>query len=140
MKTVIFILLFLDPGLLLGYWDLKFAEANFNLLNSTAFETLTDQQKEDFIEVNELYLKNKYMHFETDTVFWTDVDPRKKEVVFKKGRWLTKQDTLIIFDYEKIFTYKFLYSVKDKELILRTIFPNGDVARSKLVFSKGISE
>ncbi|WP_373397726.1 hypothetical protein V8V91_24810 [Algoriphagus halophilus] len=69
-------------------WTLTFAEAKYNLVNSAAFKATPKAQQDEIIEVNELYLNNAYYEFKKDTVYWTDVNPRKKEVVSKKGKWL----------------------------------------------------
>lgn len=136
MKTIILIIFLIDFSLLFGKWDLKFSEANFNLINSPAFEATPKNQQEEILEVNELYLKNAYYEFKNDTVFWTDVNPREKKVVYKKGKWQVNGDTLTIYDYEKIYTYRFLVYVKENELTLRMIFPDGVLARSKIIFER----
>ena len=88
--------------------------------------------------LNELYLNSAYYEFKEDTVFWTDVNPRKKEVVHKKGKWLLIGDTLRIYDYDKIYTYNFLIKMNKAhdEIELRMIFPNNDIARSEKIFLK----
>jgi len=138
MKIFVLIWFLIDPQLLLGFWNLKFAEANFNIVNSPAFEASTKVQQDEFLVVNELYLKNAYYEFKKDTVYWTDVNPRKKLVVLKKGKWNLVGDTLNIYDYEKVFAYKFLVSVRDNELNLIIIFPDGSVSRSKNIYERKI--
>jgi hypothetical protein len=136
MKFLIILIFLLDPFLLFGKWNLKFSEANFNLINSPAFDATPKNQQDEILEVNELYLKNAYFEFKNDTVFWTDVNAREKKVVYKKGKWNLDGDTLNIYDYDIIYSYKFLVSVKEDELNLRMIFPNGVLARSKITFEK----
>jgi len=138
MKIFVLIWFLIDPQLLLGFWNLKFAEANFNIVNSPAFEASTKVQQDEFLVVNELYLKNAYYEFKKDTVYSTDVNPRKKLVVLKKGKWNLVGDTLNIYDYEKVFAYKFLVSVRDNELNLIIIFPDGSVSRSKNIYERKI--
>jgi hypothetical protein len=136
MKTIILIIFLIDFSFLFGKWDLKFSEANFNLINSPAFEATPKKQQDEILEVNELFLKNAYYEFKNDTVFWTDVNPREKKVVYKIGKWQVDGDTLTIYDYEKIYTYRFLVNVKENELTLRMIFPDGVLARSKEIFER----
>lgn len=139
MRFIILLFLIIDPFLLIGKWDLKLAEANINLINSAAFHVSPSDQQENILEVNELYLKNAYYEFKKDTVFWTDVNPNKKEVVLKRGKWHIMGDTLRIYDYDKIHTYNFLLKMSSSksEIDLRIIFPNKDIARSKSTFIKG---
>lgn len=138
LKILIFLCLwsFIDPQILLGFWKLKFSEANYNLINSPAFEATSKQQQDEIIEINELYLNNAYYDFKLDSVFWIDVNPKEKKLVNKKGKWSLNNDTLVVFDYDRIYSYKYLVKVSDNELELRFIFPNGDLARSKTVFRK----
>ncbi|MBB6325165.1 hypothetical protein FHS59_000780 [Algoriphagus iocasae] len=107
-------------------------------MNSAAFKATPKVQQDEILEVNELYLTNAYYEFKEDTVYWTDVNPRKKEVVLKKGKWLIIGDILRIFDYDKIYTYNYLIKLNgsEDELQTRMIFPNGDIARSKETFEK----
>lgn len=133
---VLYLWSFIDPQILLGFWKLTFSEANYNLINSPAFEATPKQQQDEIIEINELYLNNSYYEFKLDTVFWIDVNPKEKKLVNKKGKWIIKNDTLIVFDYDKIFSYKYLVKVVGDDLELRLIFPNGDLARSKTVFRR----
>ncbi|WP_144603423.1 hypothetical protein [Algoriphagus algorifonticola] len=136
LKIFIFILI-IDPTLLFGKWDLKFAEAHFNMINSPAFHATPKEQQDEIIQVNELYLKNAYLEFKKDTVYWVDVNPRDKKIVHKKGKWIIIGDTLKIFDYDKIYTYNYLIELsREEELYTRLIFPNGDLARSRDVYSK----
>lgn len=128
----------IDPIDLLGKWTLTFAEAYFNIVNSAAFHASSKYQQDEILEVNELYMKNAYYEFKKDTVYWTDVNARKKEVVSKKGKWMIIGDTLRIFDYDKIYTYNFLVELDQKtdEFNLRMIFPNNDIARGKNTYKK----
>lgn len=136
LKIFIFILI-IDPTLLFGKWDLKFAEAHFNMINSPAFHATPKEQQDEIIQVNELYLRNAYLEFKKDTVYWVDVNPRDKKIVHKKGKWIIIGDTLRIFDYDKIYTYNYLIELsREEELYTRLIFPNGDLARSRDVYSK----
>lgn len=139
LPLIIFISLhfwsFIDPQKLLGYWKLTNSEANYNLINSPAFEATPKHQQDEIIEINQLYLNNAYYEFKLDTVFWIDVNPKEIKLVNKKGKWILNNDTLVVFDYDKIFTYKYLVKVDGKDLELRFIFSNGDLARSKKVFS-----
>ncbi|GMQ33419.1 hypothetical protein [Algoriphagus taiwanensis] len=137
MLRIFILILLIDPSILLGRWNLKFAEANFNMINSSAFQATPKEQQDEILEVNELYLKNAYLEFKKDTVFWVDVNPREKRIVNKRGKWMVIGDTLRIFDYDKIYTYNYLIEESDEyELHTRFIFPNGDLARSRDVYSK----
>ena len=107
MKILIIIWFLIDPQLLLGFWNLKFAETNFNMINSPAFQASSKVDQDNILEVNELYLKNKYIKFDVDTVFWSDVNAKEKKVVHKKGKWNLDGDTLKINDYDEIFVYKY---------------------------------
>ncbi|GAB2498227.1 hypothetical protein GCM10027164_32500 [Algoriphagus taiwanensis] len=107
------------------------------MINSSAFQATPKEQQDEILEVNELYLKNAYLEFKKDTVFWVDVNPREKRIVNKRGKWMVIGDTLRIFDYDKIYTYNYLIEESDEyELHTRFIFPNGDLARSRDVYSK----
>jgi hypothetical protein len=137
MLKIFILILIIDPTLLFGKWSLKFAEAHFNMINSPAFHATPKEQQDEIIQVNELYLKNAYLEFKKDTVYWVDVNPRDKNIVHKKGKWIIIGDTLRIFDYDKIYTYNYLIELcREEELYTRLIFPNGDLARSRDVYSK----
>lgn len=137
MRILLLLLLIIDPFNLLGKWTLKFSEANFNLINSPAFRASSQQQQEEIIEVNELYLKNSYYEFKIDTVYWIDVNQKEKKIVKKKGKWMVVGDTLRIFDFDRIGTYNFLLvNLNENEFVFKYIFPNGDIARSVSVFEK----
>ena len=138
MKFLFYIFIIIDLSFLLGKWELTFAEANFNLVNSAAFKATPKEQQDEILEVNELYLNNAYYEFKEDTVFWTDVNQREKKVVLKKGKWMVLGDTLQIFDYDKIVSYRYLMHMNaDKtEISLKFIYPNNSLSRSTDTYKK----
>lgn len=141
LRFAVFLFFLIDPILLLGKWDLKFAEANFNMINSSAFQATPKEKQDEILEINELYLKNAVIEFRKDTVYWVDVNPREKVLVHKKGKWVVIGDTLKIFDYYKIFTYTYLVKINESnELEKRMVFPDGIIARSKDIYTRSESE
>jgi len=84
-----------------------------------------------------LFLDNHYLEFRKDTVFWKDVESGDKGVVEKIGKWHLIGDTLIIMDYEKIVTSKYLIT-KDGEdrFIQRDISPRGQISKSPVIYSR----
>lgn len=91
-----------------------------------------------YLKWGSFFFENAYYEFTKDTVYWTDINPREKKVVLKKGKWIVSGDTLKVFDYEKIKPYNYLLKVNSSsnEFEMLIVFPNNSIARNKLVYSK----
>jgi hypothetical protein len=138
MKILILFFFLIDPNLLLGKWIIKFDGITFNVINSKAFNATPKEQQDQILEMGQLFFENAYYEFTQDTVYWTDVNPREKKVVLKKGKWLISGDTLKVFDYEKINSYNYLINLdrSSNEFDLVMIFSNNVLARGKITYSK----
>lgn len=120
---------------LLGRWKLGSYEAFYNILTSESFLSGSDKQIESASKAFEFALANTCYDFKIDTVFFTDA--AEGIVKNKTGKWVLEKDTLVIFDYGKIKTYKFLISeISDSQMKMYYVFPGGIVGKSSLVFTK----
>jgi hypothetical protein len=118
-----------------GKWKLYEYEAFLNILTSDAFKSGTDQQRQQAGESFQFALDNTYYLFKIDSVYFSDAGAGI--VKQKNGKWLVRNDTLIILESGKFKTHKFLIeSISKTELNLKMILPNGIVNNSLLKFKK----
>lgn len=138
--VILFSLLNIDPECLMGSWKITKSQALENLVLSTGYKSLTEEQQEKVNRLNQLVLDNAYYRFTKDSVFWSDVNQREEKVVHLKGRWLLKGDTLYVFKIGKVEPYPFVIEKKSNtQLSMRFIFPDGQIAKSRSDFQR-ISE
>ena len=127
----------IDPTFFLGKWKLEKHGPINSLLQSEVLAELELDEQFGIQNAARLYLENHYLEFRKDTVFWKDVESGEKGVVEKSGKWHLIGDTLIIMDYEKIVTSKYLIT-KDGEdrFIQRDISPRGQISKSPVIYSR----
>lgn len=138
MKILALLIFLIDPSQLIGRWILKFDGITLSVISSKAFQATPKEQQDKILEMGEFFFENAYYEFTKDTVYWTDINPREKKVVVKKGKWIVSGDTLKVFDYEKINPYNYLLKVNPSsdEFEMLIIFPNNSIAKNKLVYSR----
>ncbi|MFT5773836.1 MAG: hypothetical protein ACI9UV_002744 [Algoriphagus sp.] len=119
-----------------GKWKMYEAEAFLNILSSSNFNLGDDNQKKEIAETFQFALDNTFYSFKGDSVFFTDTGAQK-QINYKNGKWLARNDTLIIFESGKFKSHKFFVeSLKDDQLIMKIIFPNGEISLSNMKFRK----
>jgi len=136
-NVFLFCFFFIDPSFFLGKWKLENHGPINSLLQSEVLAELELDEQFGIQNAARLYLENHYLEFRKDTVFWKDVESGDKGVVEKIGKWHLIGDTLIIMDYEKIVTSKYLIT-KDGEdrFIQRDISPRGQISKSPVIYSR----
>lgn len=127
---------FIDPTFFLGKWKLEKHGPINSFLQSEVLAELELDEQFGLRNAARLYLDNHYLEFRKDTVFWKDVESGEKGVVEKSGKWHLIGDTLIIMDYEKTVTSKYLIT-KDGEdgFSQRDIYPRG-ISKSPVIYSR----
>ena len=127
---------FIDPTFFLGKWKLEKHGPINSFLQSEVLAELELDEQFGLRNAARLYLDNHYLEFRKDTVFWKDVESGEKGVVEKSGKWHLIGDTLIIMDYEKTVTSKYLIT-KDGEdgFSQRGIYPRG-ISKSPVIYSR----
>lgn len=119
-----------------GRWKMYEAEAFLNILTSKNFQLGSDIQQKQIAETFEFALANTYYTFQGDSVFFTDTGANRS-IYQKNGKWLIQNDTLVIFESGKFKTHKFfIESLVDDELVMKIIFPTGEVSPSNMKFIK----
>ncbi|MHA7129044.1 lipocalin family protein [Algoriphagus namhaensis] len=119
-----------------GRWKLHEAEAFLNILTSENFRLGTEVQQREISDTFDFALENTYYTFKGDSVFFTDTGARET-INYKNGKWLLQNDTLMIFESGKFHVHKFLIeSLNRDELIMRIVFPTGEVSLSNMKFVK----
>ncbi len=136
-NVFLFWFFFIDPSFFLGKWKLENHGPINSLLQSEVLAELELDEQNGIQNAARLFLDNHYLEFRKDTVFWKDVESGDKGVVEKIGKWHLIGDTLIIMDYEKIVTSKYLIT-KDGEdrFIQRDISPRGQISKSPVIYSR----
>ncbi|UZD24373.1 hypothetical protein [Algoriphagus halophytocola] len=137
---ILFSLLSIDPEYLKGSWKITKSQALENLVLSTGYKSLTEEQQEKVNRLNKLVLDSTYYRFTEDSVFWSDVNQREETLVHLKGRWLLKGDTVFIFKPGRVEPYRYMLEKKSTdELSMRIIFPDGQIARSRRDFQRKLN-
>lgn len=136
-NVFLFCFFFIDPSFFLGKWKLENHGPINSLLQSEVLAELELDEQLGIQNAARLYLDNHYLEFRKDTVFWKDVESGENRVVEKSGKWHLIGDTLIIIDYEKIVTSKYLIT-KDGEdgFSQRDISPRGQISKSTVIYSR----
>lgn len=126
----------IDKNRIYGKWKLDEDEAFFNIMTSEAFKMGTEEQQNEMAKVFQFVLDSTFYDFKQDSVFFTDAGPGGI-VKHKNGRWLLKEDTLIILESGKIKSHKFIIDhISENEMNLRMVLDESLVARSLLKFKK----
>ncbi|MBW3466835.1 hypothetical protein [Arthrospiribacter ruber] len=134
-KVIILIgsfILVLGP-ILEGKWILEKFETFENIIWSKSFQELSNEDQIRGFQMYNLYMENVFLEFKSDTLHFKDL--KNEKIIDKIGLWYIDKDTLIINDLEVLATYKyFIESHSDCELYLKTIFPDGEIAKNGRVF------
>ena len=135
-NVFLFWFFFIDPSFFLGKWKLENHGPINSVLQSEVLAELELDEQNGIQNAAKLYLDNHYLEFRKDTVFWKDVESGDKGVVEKIGKWHLIGDTLIIMDYEKIVTSKYLITQDGEDgFIQRDISPRG-ISKSPVIYSR----
>ncbi len=136
-NVFLFWFFFIDPSFFLGKWKLENHGPINSVLQSEVLAELELDEQNGIQNAAKLYLDNHYLEFRKDTVFWKDVESGDKGVVEKIGKWHLIGDTLIIMDYEKIVTSKYLITQDGEDgFIQRDISPRGQISKSPVIYSR----
>ena len=135
-NVFLFCFFFIDPSFFLGKWKLENHGPINSLLQSEVLAELELDEQNGIQNAARLFLDNHYLEFRKDTVFWKDVESGDKGVVEKIGKWHLIGDTLIIMDYEKIVTSKYLITQDGEDgFSQRDIYPRG-ISKSPVIYSR----
>ncbi len=108
-----------------GRWKLIDFTGFTTMVGSDAFNKLSEEKKLDAIQGMEFVLNNTFYSFQKDSIFFTNAGP-DFSVSEKKGKFLLKSDTLIVFESGKVNPLKFFVSsVNDSNLKLRFVRKGG---------------
>jgi hypothetical protein len=136
-NVFLFCFFFIDPPFFLGKWKLENHGPINSLLQSEVLAELELDEQIGIQNAARLYLDNHYLEFRKDTVFWKDVESGEKGVVEKSGKWHLIGDTLIIMDYEKIVTSKYLITQEGEDgFSQRDIYLNSQISKSPVIYSR----
>jgi hypothetical protein len=125
-----------DEELLQGKWKLVENQSFLNILTSEAYNMGSDDEKRNLAEVFQFVLDSTFYTFNGNSVLFTDAGPGGI-VKYKKGKWLIKQDTLFIFEAEKIKIHRYLiHSLREEELRIKLVLSDIVVGESILTFKK----
>jgi len=106
------------------------------MLGSKAFENLSEDKKLNAIQGMEFVLNNTFYSFQNDSIFFTNAGP-DLTVSEKKGRFLLKSDTLIVFESGKVNPIKFfISSIDDSNLKLRFVIKGGELGPTEMTFER----
>lgn len=138
---LIFIFSFLFIGThekddLYGKWKLSEDETFLSIMTSKAYEMGTDEQKTEMAKVFQFVLDSTFYEFKNDSVYFTDAGPGGI-VKHKNGKWLLKQDTLVIIESGKVNSHKFIIDkLTQDELHLKVVLSDEIVSRNLAKFNK----
>jgi hypothetical protein len=106
------------------------------MVGSDAFKKLSEEKKLDAIQGMEFVLNNTFYSFQKDSIFFTNAGP-DFSVSEKKGKFLLKSDTLIVFESGKVNPIKFfISSVNDSNLKLRFVRKGGELGPTEMTFER----
>jgi hypothetical protein len=119
-----------------GDWKLIDFTGFTTMLSSDAFDKLSEEKKLDAIQGMEFVLNNTFYSFRSDSVFFTNAGP-DFSVSEKRGKFLLKSDTLIVFESSKVNPIKFfISSVNDTNLKLRFVRKGGELGPTEMTFER----
>ncbi|GMQ24624.1 hypothetical protein Aoki45_13060 [Algoriphagus sp. oki45] len=125
-----------DKNLIYGKWKLEGDEVFLNIMTLEAFKMGTEEQQNEMAKVFQFVLDSTFYDFKKDSVFFTDAGPGGI-VKHKNGRWLLKEDTIVILESGKIKSHKFIIDhISENEMNLRKVLDESLVARSLLKYRK----
>lgn len=120
-----------------GKWKLIDFTGFTTMVGSDAFDKLSEEKKLDAIQGMEFVLNNTFYYFRSDSVFFTNAGP-DFSVSEKRGKFLLKSDTLIVFESSKVNPIKFfISSVNDTNLKLRFVRKGGELGPTEMTFERG---
>ena len=133
--SIVITSLFFNNGLE-GRWKLTDFTGFTTMLGSNAFENLSEDKKLNAIQGMEFVLNNTFYSFQNDSIFFTNAGP-DLTVSEKKGRFLLKSDTLIVFESGKVNPIKFfISSIDDSNLKLRFVIKGGELGPTEMTFER----
>ncbi|MBY5951466.1 hypothetical protein OU792_04200 [Algoriphagus sp. NF] len=119
-----------------GRWKLIDFTGFTTMVGSDAFKKLSEEKKLDAIQGMEFVLNNTFYSFQKDSIFFTNAGP-DFSVSEKKGKFLLKSDTLIVFESGKVNPIKFfISSVNDSNLKLRFVRKGGELGPTEMTFER----
>lgn len=119
-----------------GRWKLIDFTGFTIMVGSDAFKKLSEEKKLDAIQGMEFVLNNTFYSFQKDSIFFTNAGP-DFSVSEKKGKFLLKSDTLIVFESGKVNPIKFfISSVNDSNLKLRFVRKGGELGPTEMTFER----
>jgi hypothetical protein len=120
-----------------GKWKLSEFTAFDVVLTSQMFTTATDDNQTKMIESMNFILENTFYHFKGDSINFTNAGG-DNQLSHKKGKFLVKSDTLVIFQSDKVNALKFfITSYKEETFKMRVVYRDGSLGPSVMTFIKG---
>lgn len=106
------------------------------MIGSDPSDKLSEDKKLDAIQGMEFVLNNTFYSFRSDSVFFTNAGP-DFSVSERRGKFLLKSDTLIVFESSKVNPIKFfISSVNDTNLKLRFVRKGGELGPTEMTFER----
>jgi hypothetical protein len=119
-----------------GEWKLKDYSGFLIMFENDVFKNLSEDRKLEALKGMEFVLDNTFYSFKGDSVNFTNASPNYS-VTEKKGRFLMKSDTLIIFESGKVNAIKFfITSLKEDELKLTFVRDGGEIGPTEMTFER----
>ncbi len=119
-----------------GNWKLTDFTGFITMIGSDTFGKLSEDEKLNAIQGMEFVLNNTFYSFQNDSVFFTNAGP-DFTVSEKKGRFLLKSDTLIVFESGKVNPIKFfISSINKNELKMKFIRNDGELGPTEMLFKR----
>ncbi|MFT7364756.1 MAG: hypothetical protein ACI9UV_002969 [Algoriphagus sp.] len=141
MKSILLVILFIsffDPIPLQGRWQLTRFDAFSETIVSKFFLGETEERQKLMLETFDFVLANTFYEFKGDSVFFTNAGGGGI-IQYKSGKWISKGDTLFIFESGKFKTHKFwIENQTAEELELKNFIPtvSGIQKGSSMIFTK----
>jgi hypothetical protein len=106
------------------------------MIENDVFKNLPEDRKLEVLKGWEFVRNNTFYSFKGDSVNFTNASPNYS-VSEKKGRFLMKSDTLIIFESGKVNAIKFfISSLKEDELKLTFVRDGGEIGPTEMTIGK----
>jgi hypothetical protein len=127
---------FLQTLNLEGKWKLSEFDAFDVVLTSQMFTDASDEKQIKMIESMNFALNNTFYQFKGDSIYFTNAGG-DSQISYLKGKFLTKSDTLIIFQSDKVNTLKFfITSYKEETFKMKVVYRDGSLGPSVMTFTK----
>lgn len=119
-----------------GNWKLS-EFTGFELAMKThGFTNLTEEQKLKAFNSMQFTLDNTFYNFKGDSLIFTNAGG-DFNVTEKKGKFLIKSDTLIVFQSNKVKLLKFfITSLEQEEFKMKVVRNDGTLGPTEMTFSK----